>query len=521
MAKTYLFIRQKATLQGWLYRISLICFLSIFIALLVATPIDVVHQSGTSGQFWDAIIVLIAYALTVVIAIFLYLVRLIQVRTSLSDIPRRYVMRKDDVSERCASRIRSELARCATIVEETLPQSEDISHPGLRNPDFTEGSMDIPYEEIAAACSTIVELKSKSLHPTFVRPRGMPLREYLILLESYDLLDWSEHTDMFLDLHEKARFSAKPLEEDEFNDYIESTIHLLYSIKVREELKSSVPATGSNISAGLANGTDSNLGINSSPHQHLQQHHQYPTSQKQIQNQNPNENYNQNYNQSYNQSHSQNHSQNPDQTLHPPNSVQSFVQQLNQQLLNAQNQTPYQRNGSYSSHNANRESVSSSSQAPYPYNVTSIRQSYPHSQRSQQNQAPLSPNLHSSNPTHSRSHSQVQTTNYNQGNPYSSSATGTSPYTGNSPALTPWDFHNPQYTTQPTSCIHSRDNSSLAASPLFTGHPHPNRHPTTGLYPLSSLSQTSGGVLLSPSRTRQSHDSQDSDVGSVIIHYYD
>jgi hypothetical protein len=221
------------TVQNVLYRITLVFFISAFIALLAVTPIDTIHQSQTSGQFWDAIIIVVAYVLTVLSAVLLYLIRIWHVRRSLSDIPRRYMVRDDDIAEMSFNRIRSELARCAWIAHEVQKPRGRISHAGLRNPEIAEGVV-APYEEIVVTSNNIIEKKARTLHPSFARQKGMALREYLILLESYKLIDESANLEYFIGLYERARFSGKPMEEQEFNEYMEACFQMIYSIKLPE-----------------------------------------------------------------------------------------------------------------------------------------------------------------------------------------------------------------------------------------------------------------------------------------------
>lgn len=226
-------LRTKEGVSTFLYRLTLLFFIVIFCGLLVVTPIDTIFQSQTSGQFWDAIIIVVAYALAVVFIIALCFLRIFYVRKSLSAIPRDYTIRENDIPDRVAKHIHSELMRCRKVLEDTTPgnRGEHIDHPGLRNPTVLEGALDVPYAEVVKTSSAIIQLKARALHPSFGQPYGMAIREYVLLLQSYRLIDSSFDVERFISIYEKARYSGKLLDEKEFNHYMECCFELLYSIK--------------------------------------------------------------------------------------------------------------------------------------------------------------------------------------------------------------------------------------------------------------------------------------------------
>lgn len=225
--------RSKEGVSTFLYRLTLLFFIVIFVALVVVTPIDTIFQSNTSGQFWDAIIIVVAYVLAVVFIIALCFLRIFYVRRALSSIPREYMIRENDVPDRMAKQIQRELARCKQVLIDTTPEKrgEHIDHPGLRNPSVLEGVLDVPYSEVVKTSSAILQLKARALHPSFGQPYGMAIREYVLLLQSYRLIDPEFDVEKFISVYEKARYSGKLLNEKEFNHYMEACFELLYSIK--------------------------------------------------------------------------------------------------------------------------------------------------------------------------------------------------------------------------------------------------------------------------------------------------
>lgn len=222
-------------MNNLLYQFSLVFFVVVFIGLVVITPVDTILQSQSSGQFWNVIITVAAYCLTVVIAIILYILRLIKTRRSLADIPRRYIPRPDDISPGSASLIESELSRCERIVKETMPSTVNgsVSHAGFLPPEIATESFEGPYEEVVDAMVTFFSRKAVALHSSFGRPRGMAIREYLLLLQSYGIFE--EHDapliEEFLRMYEYARFSGKPLHKAQFNNFVETCFKVLFAMK--------------------------------------------------------------------------------------------------------------------------------------------------------------------------------------------------------------------------------------------------------------------------------------------------
>ncbi|CAN6615764.1 defect at low temperature protein 1 [Trichomonascus vanleenenianus] len=233
--------RSPPRLPNWnrntaFYKVSLVVFTAIFVGLLVVSPIDTILQSQTSGQFWNVIIIVVAYALTVVIAALLYIVRVVKTRKALSDIPRRSIPHADDISKNSAELISSEIERCKDIVEKTYP-TELISHPGKMNPRIA-GSFDAPYEHVVETMVAFIEFKATSVDPSFARRNGMPLRDYLLWLESYGIIYSANGTKTigaFVKIYEQVRFSGGLITEVQFNDFVENCFRVLFSIKSPRE----------------------------------------------------------------------------------------------------------------------------------------------------------------------------------------------------------------------------------------------------------------------------------------------
>lgn len=220
-------------MKDFYYKFSWVGVIILLVGFIAVTPIDAIRQSESTGQFWNAIIVVIAYIIAVIAAMVQSILRIIQVRRTLADIPKRYMIRLDDISSRSAKLIASERARCMDILDKCKPRNK-ISHAGLMNPEISGGMLNVPYEDVIIASTVRLEQRATQLSPFFKRPIGMPLREYLLLLNSYKLIDNTDMLFKFIRMYEKARFSGQPLEEDFFNDFVATCIGILFSIKAMD-----------------------------------------------------------------------------------------------------------------------------------------------------------------------------------------------------------------------------------------------------------------------------------------------
>lgn len=205
------------------------------IAFIIATPIDTIIQSRNTGQFWNTIIILGAYALTFINAFVIYVLRIVATRRALGVIPHGYyVVQTGSVPWPCVKMIENELERCKTLAEKARPAEGSISHPGMMRPTLSKGGrlIDTPYEDVIGVSSSMIESKAAALHPSFYRPQGMPLREYLSFLQSYGMLPTPSIVTEFAQLYEKARFSGEIMSELEFDVYMESCRKLLVSLRL-------------------------------------------------------------------------------------------------------------------------------------------------------------------------------------------------------------------------------------------------------------------------------------------------
>jgi hypothetical protein len=229
--------RERSSLDIYLilYYVSLVFLLLCLIAFVIATPIDTIIQSKNTGQFWNTIIILGAYALTFITAMVIYVLRIVATRRSLNAIPHGYyVVQTGSIPWQCVKMIETELERCKALAEQARPAEGIISHPGMMRPALSKGGrlMDTPYEDVIGVSSSMIEAKAAALHPSFYRPQGMPLREYISFLQTYGMVPTPSIATEFVNLYERARFSGELMSELEFDIYMESCRKLLVSLRL-------------------------------------------------------------------------------------------------------------------------------------------------------------------------------------------------------------------------------------------------------------------------------------------------
>ena len=255
-------------------------FLSILlVTLLCITPVDQTIQAIKHRQVYDIFIIAGSHLLTFLITIFIYAGRLFANRSALAVIPKSWSpIEKGDVVERVRKLVAENLKRSAVIAYEAHPRNleEDpavivtgvqnfppktpseaarqqlsglvpawgtISHPGWSSPS-SPALPNLHFDPIILELPHLIEAKAVSLAPAdrlFIpasqddgpessnpplpdalavellqRPATMGLRDYISHLTSLAMIHPSALGSSFLAIYEKARFSGKPLHEEEF-----------------------------------------------------------------------------------------------------------------------------------------------------------------------------------------------------------------------------------------------------------------------------------------------------------------
>lgn len=222
--------KPRRSFKQWLYLLSHVLLIVFIIGFMVVSPIDIITQSRQTNQFWNGAIVIAGCVIFIVLALLLSFLRLFRTRQNLSDIPRRYVPRSDDVPNNVAREIRSELDRCKQILRDTKP-IEKVAHAGLAPPD-SSGDIppDVPYKDVVDTTALLVDSRAKNIHFSFGKPVGMPFREYISHLISCHVISDASVGFQFVELYERLRFSGKAISAPEIRTFIERLMRLMENI---------------------------------------------------------------------------------------------------------------------------------------------------------------------------------------------------------------------------------------------------------------------------------------------------
>lgn len=278
--------RISTTIFRIFYSTSFTITILFLLSCVAATPIDTLYQSYRRHRVIDIFIIAGFYAVTALVAGFMYASRLYTTRSMLRDIPKVYMpVDKSDLPgkrvwrliEDCKSRsavisyqarprvrrLERESERARQRIEELLrpehakeylvfePQWGSIAHRGWSSPANTELA-GLNYETVVVELVDLVEARAVSLLPasdvngqddegrpivdeyaieSLSRPEACGMRSYIDQLVYLEALDDSLLTHTFQSAYERARFSPIPLSDDEFQDLMRIFAELLRNMR--------------------------------------------------------------------------------------------------------------------------------------------------------------------------------------------------------------------------------------------------------------------------------------------------
>ncbi|KYK54178.1 hypothetical protein DCS_06135 [Drechmeria coniospora] len=240
----------------------------VLVGLLLITPGDAIERSLQNGQNYNVLIITISYVVTIVVVVFVYVVRLYINKTALAAIPKAWVpIEKGDVKDAVYAMVGAGLDRSAAIAHEARPRVEtearrpgtesrtavdklgvalpardavwgDVEHHGWASPNST----DLPNLQYAAVLSELpylIEAKALAVAPArepsasgppsalgldadrlrlLQRQPGMSLRAYVDHLAGLGVAVVGRSTVRFLGHYEHARFSDRPISNARFRE---------------------------------------------------------------------------------------------------------------------------------------------------------------------------------------------------------------------------------------------------------------------------------------------------------------
>ncbi|KAI5291213.1 hypothetical protein KEM54_005858 [Ascosphaera aggregata] len=267
------------------YTGSYTCLSGFFVLLTLVTPGDMIYQSISNHSWKNFFVVIGVYLMTLLVALFLYVLRMRTNIKSLAEIPKGWVpIDKPDVALKVHEYIMDKIVRSAVIAQQsrprdyvleergrldpylTIPRTEEppwgrIEHPGWTSPSCT----DLPscrFWPVITGLPHVLEARAVSLAPEVIprntgaepvgdeeelgdlapsgsetseehvlrllaRPRRMCLRSYVDHLSSLGMLRDPDLGRSFVRLYERARFSQKTLREEEFRSLMNMFAQLL------------------------------------------------------------------------------------------------------------------------------------------------------------------------------------------------------------------------------------------------------------------------------------------------------
>lgn len=233
--------RVKWSRSQFLYVSSALVLLFFVVGFFVITPVDILPQSFQSGQFWNSIIVCVSIGLMAAWILFLSLVRRIDVSRSLARIPRGYQLGQRDMSKPMWETIVRERDRCSKIFFSQCDFSA-VKHPGLQNPHALADSikLEVSFAEIIQIIPPFIEEALCEVDPQRKRPSAQSLRGYLAaaLADRVIASEASFTVSSFIEMYERARYSTRPISEQDLVDIMIALVNLYRALRLPEEVLS-------------------------------------------------------------------------------------------------------------------------------------------------------------------------------------------------------------------------------------------------------------------------------------------
>lgn len=223
----------------WLYSVSLVILVTLLLAFIAVTPIDVIVQtSSASSSGIKLFIVIIVCVVFLVVSFVLYFLRLYQHRVSMNDIPTKsvYIPDQNDLPNTVFKYITQKFNDCQEIKEKADPLHDskvNINHPGMSPPLYVQQRNESSTEKDHLPPNLVYEDAIRSFgdkfnfHDGFKTsvaldiPKDFSLRQICMFLISHLLKEGlatpEELPDVetMLSIYEKSKFGGHLLTEEE------------------------------------------------------------------------------------------------------------------------------------------------------------------------------------------------------------------------------------------------------------------------------------------------------------------
>ncbi|OAQ73313.1 sucrase/ferredoxin domain-containing protein [Pochonia chlamydosporia 170] len=264
----------------FLYASVYVLFFLVLFGLLLITPGDAIERSISNGQKYNVLIVTISYVVTIVIVVFIYILRLYITKTAIAAIPKTWVpIEKGDVKDIVYRMIHGGLSRSAAIAHAARPREQidtddeqggmddgeqearigggakktntvvedlclplppkrpvwgEIEHYGWASPNSPD-LRNLQYSSVLSELPNLIEAKALTMAPSdqqglgtdapmidaeavglLQRTANMSMRGYIDHLASLVVILVDETVTQFLAQYEYARFSNRPISNERF-----------------------------------------------------------------------------------------------------------------------------------------------------------------------------------------------------------------------------------------------------------------------------------------------------------------
>ncbi|TKA22953.1 hypothetical protein B0A50_07695 [Salinomyces thailandicus] len=253
----------------------------ITLCMLAITPTTLIYSAVDSNAYQYIFMIGGVYLLVGIFAVFIYSSRLYTNRSTLAAVGKAYIpVEEGEIGRKVRKMVVEQFERSAIVAWESRPRdiqgeietAEDtgllpadavngdiddftvgriievdpasppwghVTHPGWTNPSHQEGNKHPAIEcaDVIAEMANLIEARAVSLAPAvpsideeeesmiadpsvtelLCRPSTMGLRDYLTQLSYLGLVSPPEIGQSFLEQYERARFSGRPIAEDDFN----------------------------------------------------------------------------------------------------------------------------------------------------------------------------------------------------------------------------------------------------------------------------------------------------------------
>lgn len=141
---------RRQTLYHWLYRLFYVALGIGLLGLLAVTPVETIIQARGNGQFYYSFVIAGAYVLTAIIAVCMYLSRMLANRYALKNIPKSYIpVEKDDVKKYVREMVVASLSRSAVIAWDSRPRVPQEPETAVSDAEYRDDIAE-PVEEATA-----------------------------------------------------------------------------------------------------------------------------------------------------------------------------------------------------------------------------------------------------------------------------------------------------------------------------------------------------------------------------------